>query len=262
MPAPENPLRTALAANRMQLGAWVGLRSPEAAEIAALAGFDWCLLDGEHGPWDVPAIRDQILAVRAAGAHPVVRVPEARAWMIKQVLDLGAQSVLVPMVNSGEEAAAMARAMRYPPQGVRGMAAPVVRASGFGAIPDYAATANAQICLLVQAETRAALENIDAIAATEGVDGVFIGPADLSADMGFEGELGAPELDEAIEHMIARIRAAGKAAGILALDEARMARYAQLGVRFMGVASDIVALSGAMRSTAARFRALLDEEKT
>jgi len=247
MPASPNTLKQALAEDRLQTGIWLGLRSPQVAEIAATAGFDWCLLDGEHGPYDISALATQIALIQGAGGHPVVRVPVGAAWMIKQVLDLGTQSVLVPMVDTAAQAEKMVRAMRYPPEGIRGMAAPVIRASGFNAQTDYAATANAQMCLIVQAESVTALENIDAIAATDGVDCVFIGPADLSVDMGHGGELGAPELDEAIEHMISGIIAAGKSAGILVLDPARAERYARLGVRFLGVASDVFSFSKAVR---------------
>jgi len=247
-----NPLKAALAADQMQIGMWLGLRSRTVAEIAAGAGFDWCLIDGEHGPYDVSAIEAQLQAMNGQGAQAVVRVPVAAEWMIKQVLDLGAQSLLVPMIDSAEAAARMVRAVRYPPGGLRGMGASVVRASGYDADPGYAAHANDNICLIVQAESRAALDNIDAIAATEGVDCVFIGPADLSTDMGLPAD--DPKVLAAIDHMIASIRSAGKAVGIITFDPAQMARYASLGVRFIGVGSDIFQMAASMRALAADSR--------
>jgi len=255
MPAPQNRLKTALAEGRMQIGLWLGLAHAGVAEAAARAGYDWCLIDGEHGPNSVPTILAQLHAMGNGSASPVVRVPIGQDWLLKQVLDLGAQSVLVPMVDTAQQAAAMADAVRYPPQGTRGLGASVIRASGFNEITDYATTANDQICLIVQAESQTALDNIDAIAATEGVDAVFIGPSDLSASMGFTGRPDAPEVTEAIAGAIARIRAAGKAAGILTKGAENFALYHKLGVTFMGLGADVTILAGGMRDLAARTRA-------
>lgn len=251
MPAPTNPLKAALRRDDMQIGMWLGLRDRTVAEIAAGAGFDWCLIDGEHGPYDPTAIEAQLQVMQGQGAHPVVRVPAGEVWMLKQVLDLGAQSILVPMVDTAEDAARLVRAVRYAPAGIRGMGAAVVRASGYNAQPDYPANANDEICLIVQAESRAAHDNIDAIAATEGVDCVFIGPADLSTDMGFGGVTDAPEVLEAIDDMTTRIRAAGKAVGIIAFEPDHIARYARSGVRFIGAGSDVFGLSSWMRQVVA-----------
>jgi 4-hydroxy-2-oxoheptanedioate aldolase len=254
MPAPVNELKAALLRGEMQIGLWLGLANPVVSEIASRAGYDWCLIDAEHGPNTVTSILAQLQAMNGAPAQPVVRVPVGEAWMLKQVLDLGAQSVLVPMVDTGEQAAAMVRAVRYAPAGVRGLGSAMARASGFNAIGDYALTANQQICLMVQIESAAAVANIDAIAATEGIDVVFIGPADLSADMGFLGNAGAPEVVAAIEHAIARIRAAGKAAGIITFSEDRFAYYKGLGVTFLGVGGDVPLFSAAVRGLADRAR--------
>lgn len=243
MPAPQNPLKSALAEGRLQKGLWLNLSSPLVAEMAGQAGFDWCLIDGEHGPWDPAAIRAQLIALQGTGTAPVVRVPTDADWILKQVLDLGAQTVLVPMVHSAGQARDVVRGLRYPPQGIRGQGAMVARASGFGAIADYAETANRQICCMVQAESRAALDNIDAIAATEGVDAVFIGPADLAADMGLA--IDAPDLRAAIAGAIPRIRAAGKAAGIICAP-ADFAHYTDLGVTFLGLGSDAMLLQAAL----------------
>lgn len=243
MPAPQNPLKSALSQGRLQRGLWLNLSSGLVAEMAGQAGFDWCLIDGEHGPWDPSAIRAQLMALEGTGTAPVVRVPTDADWILKQVLDLGVQSVLVPMVHSADQARAVVRGLRYPPDGVRGQGAMVARASGFGAIADYAETANDQICCLVQAESRAALDDLDAIAAVDGVDAVFIGPADLAADMGLS--IDAPDLRRAIAGAIPRIRAAGKAAGIICPD-ADFAHYTGLGVTFLGMGSDAMLLQAAL----------------
>ena len=183
MPAPHNRFKRALLSGQRQLGLWVALANPISAELCARAGFDWLLLDGEHGPNDVRSILHQLQAVSAYPGSPVVRIPVADATHIKQMLDIGAQTLLVPMVDTPDQAITMAKAMRYPPLGTRGIGAALARASGFNLIPDYLQTADAEVCLLVQAEARKSIENLEAIAATEGVDGVFIGPSDLAADM-------------------------------------------------------------------------------
>jgi 4-hydroxy-2-oxoheptanedioate aldolase len=244
---------------RMQFGAFLGLASPVVAEIASTAGFDWCLIDGEHGPNSIPLIQTQMMAMAASGTPIAVRVPVAEVWVVKQVLDLGAQSILVPMVDTPDQAEAMARAVRYAPEGNRGLAAGIVRASGHGAIPDYLQTANAQICLMVQAESRAAVANVDAIAAVDGVDCVFIGPSDLAADMGHPGNPAAPEVVAAIEHVIARTRAAGKAAAMFCLSPAEFAHYRDKGVTLLAVAYDVGTLASGLRAQAAQARVILGE---
>lgn len=253
MPAPVNQFKAALGAGRAQIGLWQSLGHHVAAEVCAGAGFDWLLLDGEHAPNDLLTLLAQAQAVAAYPVHAVARVPIGEAWLIKQVLDIGIQTVLVPMVDNADQAREMARAMRYPPLGVRGVGAGMARASAYGNIADYVASANDQVCLLVQAESRAAVENIDAIAGTEGVDGVFIGPADLAADMGFPGNAGAPEVQAAIDHAIARIRAAGKAPGILTYDPAAARRYLEAGALFVAVGSDVTLLSRAARALRSEF---------
>ncbi|QEE35522.1 HpcH/HpaI aldolase/citrate lyase family protein [Octadecabacter sp. SW4] len=252
MPAPENALKTSLAAGRLQTGVWLTLANPIAAEIAGRAGFDWCLIDAEHGPNDIPLILAQLQALAGTPAQAVVRVPIGQDWVLKQVLDLGAQTIMVPMVNTGADAARAAAAMRYPGAGVRGMGAALARASRYGEIVDYVASANDQICLIAQVESRAAIENIDAIATTTGVDCVFIGPDDLSADMGFPGEPDHPEVLAAIDHAIARITAAGKAAGIVAFDPAQFAGLVQKGVSFLGMGGDSLLLQQALHDLAGK----------
>ena len=250
MPAPHNPLKAALARGDVQRGLWLGLGSAAVAELASRCGFDWCLIDAEHGPNDLQRIQAQLQAMNGAPAAPVVRVPVGEDWVLKQVLDLGAQSVLVPMIDTVEQAEAAVAAVRYPPHGRRGMGAALARASGYNAIADYSVNSNAEICLMVQAESRLAIDNIDGISAVEGVDVVFIGPADLSADMGYPGRPDAPEVLDAIDHAIARIRAAGKAPGIIAFDLAEQSRYIDKGVQFLGVGADVTSLAAALKALA------------
>src|SRR6056297_311095 len=184
MPAPENRFKSALARGDMLYGCWAGFADAYPTEILATAGFDWLVIDGEHAPNDLPAIMRQLQVLEGRHSAPVVRLPMGEAWAIKQVLDIGAQTLLIPMVESGGQARDLAAAMRYPPRGIRGSGAALARASRFSDIPDYTATANDQVCLLVQVETRAGLDALDAILEVAGVDGVFIGPSDLAADMG------------------------------------------------------------------------------
>ena len=252
-----NRLKQALAEGRIQIGLWLAMASPTAAEIAAAAGYDWCVIDGEHGPNDIPMILAQLRAMAGGGAEPVVRVPAGEPWIIKQVLDLGARSLIVPMVDTPEEAEEMVRATRYAPEGMRGQAAPIVRASGYGARRDYVQAANREICLIVQAETARAMENIGAIAAVEGVDCVFIGPADLSCDMGHPGNPDAPEVRAAIAEGAAAIRAAGKAAGIIPAGAADFPALAAAGFSFIGGGADVVLLAEGMRGLARDMRAAL-----
>ncbi len=253
MQVPVNGFKAALAAGQVQIGAWVGLADPYAAEVAGEAGFDWLVIDGEHAPNDLRSMLGQLQALGRSAAHPVVRLPVGADWMIKQALDIGAQTVLVPMVESAEQAAMLARAMRYPPGGTRGVGAALARASRFSGIPYYVQRANEQVCLLVQVENRAGVAALDAIAAVEGVDGVFIGPADLAADMGYPGQPGAPEVRAAIAEAVARIRAAGKPAGILATNEGYARDCLGLGVTFLAVGIDVLVLAQGMRALAARF---------
>lgn len=247
MPAPINALKSALRAGQLQCGLWSNLGHPPAAELAATLGFDWILFDGEHAPYNPETLRNWVMAVEGRGAQAVARVPIGRDWILKQVLDLGVQSVLVPMVNTADEATAMVAATRYPPQGVRGMGVTSMRASFYGGFPDYPVTANDQICLMVQAESSIALANLPAICAVDGVDCVFIGPADLAADMGYAHDLSAPEVGRAIEGAIATIAASGKAAGIITSDPVLQARYVGMGVRFLGLGTETTAFQAGLR---------------
>ncbi|MEX3015396.1 HpcH/HpaI aldolase/citrate lyase family protein [Gymnodinialimonas hymeniacidonis] len=243
-------MKAALAEGRLQRGLWLNLPGAVTAEMAGQAGFDWCLIDGEHGPWDPAGIRDQLIALEGTDTEAVVRVPVAEDWIIKQALDLGVKTLLVPMVNSAEEVAAVVRACRYPPEGVRGMGAMVARAGRFGGIEGYAAHANDDICILVQAESRAAMEALKAITAVDGVDGVFIGPADLGADMGYRDDLSNPELWDTVADGIKTICNGGRAAGIIVAGAEAEARMIELGVTFLGCGSDASLLQSALSELA------------
>ena len=257
MAAPENLFKARLLAGEVQAGLFLGMASPVVAEIAADAGFDWLLIDAEHGPSDLSQVQAQLVALQGRGQAAAVRVPVGQAWVLKKVLDMGAQTVLVPMVDSAAQATAVARAVRYAPAGNRGLAPGMVRAARYGADTGYVATADAQICLMVQAESRAAVEDIDAIAATDGVDCVLIGPSDLSADMGYPGDPGAAEVAGAIAHVIARTCAAGKAAGIFAADPDSLAGYRDAGVTVFAVGSDIGVLRAGLATRRADVKARL-----
>ena len=258
MQTPTNLFKQALLERRPQIGLWMGLASDYTAEICALAGFDWLVIDGEHSPNDLNRILAQLKTLAAyPGSHAVARVPVGDTALIKQYLDLGAQNILVPMVDTPEQAAQLVRAMRYPQDdglgGVRGMAG--ARASRWGHYTDYFKRANEEVCLLVQVESLEALKNPDAIAATPGVDGVFIGPADLSASMGHVGNAAHPEVQAAIEDAIARILKAGKAPGILTPDESLAQHYLSLGAVFVAVGLDTQILMKQTSALAARFKA-------
>ncbi|MDF3934776.1 4-hydroxy-2-oxoheptanedioate aldolase [Pseudomonas citronellolis] len=254
MHVPINTFKQRLQSGEAQIGLWLGLADPYCAELAANAGFDWLLIDGEHAPNDLRSLLGQLQAVAPYPAQPIIRPVLGDAALIKQLLDIGAQTLLVPMVDSAEQAAGLVRAMRYPPFGVRGVGSALARASRWNGIPGYLDEADAQMCLLVQVENLEGLANLDAIAAVDGVDGVFIGPADLSAAMGHRGNPGHPEVQAAIEDAIARVRRAGKAAGILSADEKLARRYLELGAKFVAVGVDTSLLMRSLRDLAGRFK--------
>jgi len=254
MRIPSNVFKAALARGDAQVGLWLGLANPYSAEVVAGAGFDWLLIDGEHAPNTVPTILAQLQAIAPYPSHPVVRVPWNDPVIVKQVLDLGAQTLLVPMVQSADEARAAVAATRYPPHGMRGVGSALARASRWNRVGDYLHGANDEMAVLVQVETRAGLDAIDAIARVEGVDGVFIGPADLAADLGHLGNPGHPDVQAAIDGAIRMIKAAGKAPGILSADEAAARRYLEAGAQFVAVGVDTTLLARSAERLAAQFR--------
>lgn len=245
MPAPQNPFKAAIREERFQLGLWVALANPYAAEVLSDSGYDWLLIDGEHGPNDIPLLSAQVQSVSRSNSHPIVRLPVGETWMIKQILDAGAQTLLIPMVESVEQAKALVQAVRYPPHGIRGVGAALGRASRFSRIGDYLETANEQICLLVQIESRSGLEALDEIAALDGIDGLFIGPSDLAADMGYLGNPAHADVTAAVQDAFMRIKQAGKACGIMTLDPVQARVYRDMGATFMAIGTDVTVLVSA-----------------
>ncbi len=243
MKTPRNTFKRALKAGEQQYGFWLGLCNPLSAELCGQLGYDWLLIDAEHAPNDLAAIHGQLLAVDNTPSHPVIRIVEGHPALIKQMLDLGAQTLLVPMVETAEQAGQLVAAMLYPPAGVRGVGTALARAARWNQVEGYFADADAEMCLLIQVESVTALDNLDAILQVEGVDGVFVGPADLAASMGHLGNPGHPEVVEAVETAIAKICAAGKAAGTLATNSALAGRYEQQGVQFLALGVDTQVLA-------------------
>jgi 4-hydroxy-2-oxoheptanedioate aldolase len=233
-----NTLKQALAEGRLQIGIWSSLTSPIVAEILAGSGFDWMLIDSEHAPSDLAHIVGQLQAAAAYPTEAVVRIPVADATFIKRYLDAGARSLLVPFVEDGAMARMVAAATRYPPKGIRGISV-AHRGNLFGRVKGYLRAADATSCVIVQLETRKALANVEEIALTEGIDAVFIGPSDLSADFGQLGNPGHPEVQEAIRATIGRCRAIGRPIGILAPVAEDARRYMEWGATLVAVGSDI-----------------------
>jgi 4-hydroxy-2-oxoheptanedioate aldolase len=250
---PRNAFKQALSTCERQIGLWSGLASPIAAEIIAGAGFNWIVIDGEHGPNDITSLLAQLQSMRGGTAEPVFRLPWNDAVMFKRALDVGARSLLVPFVQNAEEARKAIAATRYPPFGIRGVSV-APRANDYGRIKGYHHNAHLDICVLVQLESRSALAEIEAIAAIDGVDGLFIGPSDLAADFGHLGNPKHPEVQAAIKDAAQRIRATGKSAGILAGNVDDVESLFEMGFNFTAAGSDVGLLARGAENVAARFR--------
>jgi 4-hydroxy-2-oxoheptanedioate aldolase len=255
MQHPENSFLAALKADQPQIGFWLALASDHAAEAVAAVGFDWLLIDGEHGPNNLQTSLHQMRAIAPYKSHAVARLVNDDTALIKQYLDVGFQSLLIPMVDTAAQAARIVAAMHYPPTGIRGDGAAIARASRWNQIPNYMADAASQLCLLVQAETVTAMSNLDGIAATPGVTGVFFGPADLSASMGHPGNPDHPDVQAAIIDGIKRVRQAGKAAGIIATQPDKARTYLAAGARFVAVGVDTIALVQTAQKLCTEFKA-------
>ena len=253
MPAPRNKLKAALKAGQLQTGLWLSLANSYSAELLGDAGFSWLLIDGEHSPNDLQTIMQQLQVLRFSESSVLVRPPIGEPWLIKQLLDAGAQSLLIPMVDNREQAEMLAKSVRYPPRGIRGVGAGSARASHFGYIADYTATADEEILLILQVESLKAVEAIDDIASVDGVDCVFIGPSDLSADMGFLGNPYAPKVQAVIENAIKRILKHGKAVGVYMANPDYAKRYIELGATFIAIGSDAALLSQAAKQVQALY---------
>ncbi len=254
MQMPPNTFKQALQAGQTQIGLFLGLCDPYSAEILAGAGFDWLLIDGEHAPNTPESVLRQLQAVAPYPVRVVVRTVDHDVARIKQYLDVGVQNLLVPMVESAEQARRLVEAMRYPPAGIRGVGTALARAARWNGVEGYFAQADAAMCLMVQVESRAGLAALDDILAVEGVDGVFIGPADLAASLGHLGNPGHPDVKAAIEDALGRICRAGKAAGVFSADPQAAARYLESGASFIAVGVDTLLLRNSAVKLAASFK--------
>jgi 4-hydroxy-2-oxoheptanedioate aldolase len=253
MDVPANHFKRAIKSGRSQIGLWCSLASNISVEIVAGSGFDWLLLDTEHSPNELPMVYSQLQAVMENRVQPIVRPPWNDQVMIKRFLDAGVQTLLIPMIQTPDEAAQAVASTRYPPRGVRGFAS-ASRSSRFGRVKDYHTRCEEEICVLVQIETKLGLDNLEAIAGVEGVDGVFIGPGDLSAGLGYLGDQGNPAFRPVVEDAMRRIKAAGNAPGILTGDEALARRCIELGCLFTAVGADSGILARGSEQLAAKFR--------
>lgn len=252
MEIPRNNFKRRLAEPGVQYGMWISMADPVAAEISAGAGFDWLMIDAEHSPNDLRTLLVQLQAVTGYDVSTVIRPPKGDSVIIKQYLDLGAQTVLIPMVETAEQAAEMVRATRYPPAGVRGVA--TGRAARWGRVDNYFREANDEMCVLVQVETLTGIENLTEIAQVDGVDGVFIGPSDLGAALGHIGDPSHVEVRTAVTDAIRAVRAAGKPAGVLSVNPDLAREYRDAGANFVAVGVDTQLLS-------AHTKALADQTK-
>ncbi len=248
---PPNSFKAAINAGRQQIGLWSSLCSNIATEIIGGSGFDWIVLDTEHAPNEIPSLLSQLQALATSPSEPVVRVAWNDAVIIKRVLDIGARSLLIPFVQNADEARRAVAATRYPPNGVRGVSVGP-RANRYGRVPGYHHAAHESICVIVQVETRAALAEIEAIASVEGVDGIFIGPSDLAADLGHLAAPNHPEVQAAIADACVRIRTCGKGAGMLTGDPSDACRYLTNGFTFVAMGSD----AGVLASSTAKLATL------
>ena len=248
-----NAFKHDLAAGKLQIGLWSSLCSNIAAEIISDSGFDWILLDTEHSPNEIPDLVGQLQAMQASKTTPIIRPAWNDAVLAKRALDIGAQSLLFPYVQNAEEARRAVASTRYPPQGIRGVSV-AARASRYGRTPGYLTKANDEICVLVQVETRSALSEIEAIAAVEGVDGVFIGPSDLAASLGHVGNPQHPDVQAAIKDAVTRLKKVGKPAGMLTGNEEEARRYIDWGYLFVAIGADVGLLAKNADALCKRFK--------
>lgn len=250
-----NPFKDRLKTGEPLYGIFLGLAHPLASEVSGPAGFDWLLIDGEHAPNDLASTVAQFNALSRHDVDVFVRLRDRDPGHLKQLLDVGVRNFLVPVVDTVEQAEALVSATRYPPEGQRGVGMLGARATNFGRDMAYLSSANDDICLLVQIETREGLANMDGILAVEGVDGVFFGPADLSANFGHIGQPGHPEVKAVILDGIARARETGKAAGVMTMDDALIRDYAGAGANFLSIGLDTNLLAKAVDALARTWKA-------
>ncbi len=255
MDMPLNQFKRAIKARETQIGLFLGMADGYAAEMVATAGFDWLLIDGEHGPNDLRSIIRQLQVLAAYPSRAVVRTVDHDPARIKQLLDGGAQTLMVPMVETAAQAEALVRAMRYPPFGIRGVGTAMARAARWNGVDGYFANADQEMCLIVQIESVAGLAGLDQILQVEGVDAVFVGPSDLAAAMGHLGQPGHPEVKAAVEGALQKIAASGKAAGVFSADPALAASYREIGASFLLVGVDALLLRNASAQLLKQFKA-------
>ncbi|AUG99633.1 2-dehydro-3-deoxyglucarate aldolase [Pectobacteriaceae bacterium C52] len=248
-----NRFRQDLQQGTTQIGCWCALGNPISTEVLGLAGFDWLVLDGEHAPNDINTFIPQLMALKGSHSAPVVRPPCNEPVIIKRLLDIGFNNFLIPFVETEEEAVRAVASTRYPPAGIRGVSV-AHRSNAYGTEPDYFATINDNITVLVQIESQDGVDNLDAIAAVEGVDGIFVGPGDLSAALGYLGQPNHPAVQKVIRHIFDRAAAHGKPSGILAPQEADARRYLEWGATFVAVGSDLGAFRAATQALCDKFK--------
>lgn len=253
MNLPENLFKKALRNQHTLYGLWLGLPDSSCAEICATAGFDWLLIDCEHACYSERDVLQHLQAIAPYPSAPLVRAASQDPSHLKKLLDIGAQTLMIPMVDSADQAAALVQAVNYPPLGVRGLGTSMARAARWNGVPDYLLKANEEICLIVQAETQQALENLEAILAVEGVDGVFIGPSDLSASMGLIGQANHPDVVDRVCKGLKTISDAGKTAGVLAVTPDLAAQYEKAGAHFIGVGVDASLLAQGSKRLLAQY---------
>ena len=255
----ENRFKAGLGSGKTLYGLWLGIPDRSVAEIMAGAGFDWLVIDHEHGPYELPDVMSHLQAMAPYDVAPIVRPVNDSPALLKKLCDIGAQSFIVPMIDTPEQAAAVVSSVRYPPAGRRGLGTSMARAARWNTVPGYLEKANDEMCVIVQAETVRALGNLEGIATTDGVDGVFIGPSDLSASMGHGGDVSHPAVIEAVGDGLRAIRAAGKHAGLLCLDESQVEHFVDCGANFVGVGVDTLLVGNSARRLAARYKPGDDE---
>jgi 4-hydroxy-2-oxoheptanedioate aldolase len=250
--APMNPFKARLCQTDgpTPLGTWLMAAAPATAEALGHCGFDFLVADMEHAPMTVADLTAHLRAIATTPAQAVVRLLWNDPVLVKQAMDAGAVNLMFPFIETPEQAAAAVRATRYPPQGTRGVAA-VHRGSRYGRLPDYFARANDTVAVIAQLETPDAVEKLEAIAATPGIDALFIGPGDLSAAMGLIGKIDHPDVQALLAHAAATARAVGKPIGIVGPHPAMVAGFIDMGYRFVAIASDLSLMMGrAMEWTA------------
>ncbi len=250
---PKNTFKQALADMRPQIGLWSTLSSNIGSEVLAHAGYDWIVIDMEHSPNEIPTVFSQLQSYDPSPTAAVVRLPWNDPVLVKRVLDIGAYSLLFPMIQRADEAAAAVASTRYPPHGIRGVSLNH-RGNRYGRIADYVSGCGTELCITVQIETTAALGRVAEIAAVDGVDGVFFGPADLSADMGYLGQPGHPDVKEALAEGLASCKKAGKPAGILTGAEADSIHWLKEGYVFVAVGTDTAILARGADALLGRIR--------